>query len=81
MSSFIALYIGKDEHCGCRVEELLINGVDLHVHYEDGSADAYLDWGDECEPMEAGFPAPTIFAGRSAVLRWANAATSRQVTA
>ncbi|MEN5176359.1 hypothetical protein [Brevundimonas diminuta] len=69
------LNVGSDDHCGCRVEEILVNGVDLYVHYEDGSADAYLDWGDECDPAEVSLPAPTVFLGRAAVLKWASAMT------
>ena len=61
-----------DDHCGCRVEEMLFDGVDLHVHYEDGNADAYLDIDpDNFEPHLTSQPAPTMREGRVAVLRWA----------
>jgi len=70
--------VGEDDHCGCRVEEFLVNGIDLHVHYEDGRADAYLDWGDEGQ-LEFStkrvavrtHKLPDIRAQRLAVLRWA----------
>ena len=74
-ASLRLLFAGADEHCGCRVEEMLVNGIDLHVHYEDGSADAYLDWGDDGD-AEFSAPAPSIREGRVAVLEWAAAMTS-----
>lgn len=64
------LEVGVDDHCGCRVEEMLVNGIYLHVHYEDGSADAYLDWGDDGQE-EFSAPAPTLRQGRAGVLTWA----------
>jgi len=72
--------VGEDDHCGCRVEEYLINGIDLHVHYEDGRADAYLDWGDEGQlempsRMAVRVPAPSLYQQRLAVLRWAKEMT------
>lgn len=69
------VYAGPEEHCGCREEHILVNGVDLLVHYEAGFADSYLDFGDDGD-AQASLPAPTQFAGRVAALRWASELTA-----
>lgn len=61
-----------DDHCGCRVEDIWIDGADLSIHYEDGRADAYLEIDpDNYDPHLTSLPAPTIFKGRLNVLAWA----------
>jgi len=78
VTTFSLERVGEDDHCGCRVEEFLVNGIDLHVHYEDGRADAYLDWGDEGQLERIGVRTTareTIFQQRVAVLRWAREMT------
>lgn len=66
--------VTTDDHCGCRVEEILFDGANLNIHYEDGRADAYLDTDpDNFEPHLTSEPAPTVFEGRKRVLAWADA--------
>lgn len=72
------LAVGTDDHCGCRVEELLFDGADLHIHYEDGRADAYLDIDpDNYDPHITSQPASTVRDGRLAVLHWARSIMGR----
>lgn len=42
---FVCSY--ADEECGCPVEEWIVHGVDVTLHFEaDGTMEAYLDAGD-----------------------------------
>lgn len=68
------------KHCGCPEEEILIGAAELLIHYEDGRADVYLDWGDD-GAATASFPANTQFAGRASALRWAKERANEPATA
>lgn len=62
--------------CGCPEEEYLFNGVDLIVHYEpDGTADAFMDFGDDGE-AETTVEGMSRFAARHAVFAWAASLTT-----
>lgn len=62
--------------CGCPEEEYRFAGVDLIVHYEpDGTADAFMDWGDDGE-AETTVEGMSRFAARHAVFAWAASLTT-----
>lgn len=69
----LLLKVTTDDHCGCRVEDLLFDGADLNIHYEDGNADACLDIDpDNFEAHVISLPARTVRQGRLSVLQWAD---------
>lgn len=72
---FIRCVIGD---CGCPEEEYLFNGVDLIVHYDpDGTADAFMDWGDDGQE-ETTVEGMSRFAARHAVFAWAASLTTER---
>lgn len=61
-----------DEDCGCPVEEWIVNGINLTIHFEpDGAMEAFADNGDwdRNVPLKA----TTMEAARAEAFAWANA--------
>lgn len=61
-----------DDDCGCPVEEWVVNGVNLMIHFEpDGTLEVFADTGD----WDHTFPlkAATMEAARAEAFAWANA--------
>lgn len=64
-----------DEDCGCPVEEWLLRGIHLTLHFEpDGSMEMFADAGD----WEADFPlkADTMQLARAEAFAWVHALPS-----
>lgn len=62
----------RDEECGCPVEDWVVNGVTLSIHFEaDGSMEVFADTGD----WDRTFPlaATDMSAGRREAFAWARA--------
>ncbi len=61
-----------DEECGCPVEDWMVNGVTLSIHFEpDGSLEVFADTGD----WDMTFPlkASNMSDGRREAFAWARA--------
>ena len=61
-----------DPECGCKIEEWLVDGVCLTLHFElDGSMEVYADTGewDAIIPLKA----TTMEAARAEAFAWVNA--------
>lgn len=59
-----------DEECGCPVEEWVVCGVSLQIHFEpDGSLEVFADTGDwdQIVPLRA----TTLSEGRAEAFAWA----------
>ncbi len=61
-----------DDECGCPVEEWVVNGIWLQIHFEpDGSMEAFADTGDwDCEVPLA---ATSMSDARAEAFAWARA--------
>lgn len=61
-----------DEDCGCPIEEWVVCGVTLQIHFEpDGSMEVFADTGEwDCEVT---LKASTMSAGRAEAFAWARA--------
>lgn len=73
-AAFTEIIFGRaypDEDCGCPVEEWVVNGISLTIHFEpDGTLEVFADTGD----WDLTFPlkAATMVAARTEAFAWAN---------
>lgn len=59
-----------DEDCGCPVEEWVVAGISLQIHFEpDGTMDCHADTGDW--DMDVPLKATTMDAAREEAFAWA----------